>query len=1370
MALKVGELFATLNLATGDFSKGLSKAQSLFKKAGLVIADMGMDVAQSMVNIGMSFESAMSDVQAISGATGEELKQLRDTAKKYGSTTAFTATESAQALKYMALAGWDANQSMEALPGVLDMAAASGMDLAAASDAVTDYISAFGLEAKDATYMADAMAKAQATANTSAQQLAEAWGNSAASMHAAGQDMETTTAALMIFADQGMKGSEAGTALSAMMRDITQKMENGAIKIGDASIAVQDAQGNFRDLNDIITDVAAATDGMGSAEKSAALMTTFTARSIKGVNMLLNAGVGELNEYEAAVRGSAGTASDQAATMLDNLKGDITIFQSALEGLQLDMFESSDSILRDAVQGATGVITAFQQAVQSGFSAGAIADAIEQSFEFLDGIGSRIGDGAMQILQGFTRVLPTIGRGINSGLKRIVAGAKKYLPGVLKGLFKAIPGLVKGFMTDVLPELVSGAFDLLGSLAEQIVLLLPNIVPTLVNGVIGIVPKVLDGVGRVVAGLGKGISNIFGYGFDMEDALDALLSQADQDYMAEIKAQIDGELTYEPLLGEIDSAIADIQAALQGLSLDPDVESAIIDSVKSGSGVELFQATLKSLGVDAGEAQRIAGEIGKAGVDIKAELLKLGIDEATAASLAAAAENDRTLIDASLRALGIPETTITQILDGYDTARNSFEGQITSVFDDIYNALTDGKPDTPDIISGLEDEIRGIYADAREKISTWRDEELAKLDPMSLTYAEDVQAITDKASEMSASLEAQEQAALGFITSMAGLSAEAVRQHKGTLDQMVADLLETVKQIDSIGTQTSLEFKAFQLVSSGMSTNARTVGQALDYAYAELLKNQSDGLEKFGNAMDEATKKGDAETLKRLDAEYKAFEAQYNALYESRLAGIFSGIASQTVDPDILAGLQQDIKKLDMFGTFKDWLLKDADISAIPDGIEAAFKEAVSACDLGDAEQLWQSVLRDGYYDTLGGWVPYIEGYIEQSIRDATDSVTNTLNRGDLEFPELASALQQAIDSGLLNESESFKDLAADDIKNLFKAVFATPIDVPGPTATVDTEGLTQSVEDAMDEVDSTFESALTDSGEIAGASVEATIDATASVDTVTVQTGDGSGIEDAARTALEAQNLDIPIDAAVSLNVSVEDSNAASVGAAAGVELGQALAAGIGTTTSEVSKAAGKVARAALSAISGVKSSAKNSGMYFATGFAQGIRNGTNSVANAARALAQSAISSLQAGIKQGSPSKLTMESGAFFGEGFGLGILKELRFVRGAAGTIADTALASLNALRTPETGFTAQLAFAGDSIARRSANDFGRIYGALESIVQKSRPEPIDYDRLADAMNQRGVALYQNGREVARISARDNARAQNNLNRRINLSVGK
>ena len=133
-------------------------------------------------------------------------------------------------------------------------------------------------------------------------------------------------------------------------------------------------------------------------------------------------------------------------------------------------------------------------------------------------------------------------------------------------------------------------------------------------------------------------------------------------------------------------------------------------------------------------------------------------------------------------------------------------------------------------------------------------------------------------------------------------------------------------------------------------------------------------------------------------------------------------------------------------------------------------------------------------------------------------------------------------------------------------------------------------------------------------------------------------------------------------------------------------------------------------------------------------------------------------------------MESGAFFGEGFGLGILKELKFVRGAASVIADTALASLSALKAPETGFAAQLSSAGDSVALRANGDYSRLYGALEGIAAQNRPQPIDYDRLADAMAQRPVALYENGRLRARIQARDNSRAQNNLDRRINLSVGK
>ena len=292
-------------------------------------------VGTASVKTAANFDSSMSKVRALSGAGEEDFQKLRDTALAMGRDTAFSASEAADALGYMALAGWDTAQSTEALPAVLNLAAASGMDLAAASDMVTDYLSAFGLEADRASYFTDLMAYAQAHSNTSAQQLGEAYKNCAANLHAAGQDVETVTSLLEAMANQGMKGSEAGTAMAAIMRDITQKMEDGAIKIGETKVAVQDANGNFRDLTDILRDVEKATDGMGTAQKSAALQATFTADSTKGLNEIFTEGMDTVTQYEEALRKSNGTAGDQADTMLDNLNGQLTLLKSAAENASI---------------------------------------------------------------------------------------------------------------------------------------------------------------------------------------------------------------------------------------------------------------------------------------------------------------------------------------------------------------------------------------------------------------------------------------------------------------------------------------------------------------------------------------------------------------------------------------------------------------------------------------------------------------------------------------------------------------------------------------------------------------------------------------------------------------------------------------------------------------------------------------------------------------------------------------------------------------------------------------------------------------------------------------------------------------------------
>lgn len=315
----------------------------------------------NVIELGQNFTSTMSEVSAISGATGEDFEKLEACAREYGATTVFSASNAAEALKYMSLAGWDADQSTSALGGVLNLAAASGMELGAASDMVTDYLSAFAMEAGDAAYFADLLSYAQSHSNTTAEALGEAYKNCAANLNAAGQDVETVTSLLEGMANQGYKGSEAGTAMAAIMRDITNGMKDGAIKIGETSVAVMDAQGNFRDLTDILTEVEAATNGMGDAERAVALSSTFTADSTKGLNLILNEGMDNIAGYEEELRGASGSAEEMANIINDNLSGDVAAMNSAFEELGLKIYDALESKLRAGVQFITnGVIPAIE--------------------------------------------------------------------------------------------------------------------------------------------------------------------------------------------------------------------------------------------------------------------------------------------------------------------------------------------------------------------------------------------------------------------------------------------------------------------------------------------------------------------------------------------------------------------------------------------------------------------------------------------------------------------------------------------------------------------------------------------------------------------------------------------------------------------------------------------------------------------------------------------------------------------------------------------------------------------------------------------------------------------------------------------------
>ena len=450
----LGSIVAHLKLEMNDFNNNLNKAKDQInstdqnfrglKSTGEAFSKVGgaltagvtvpvMGIAASVVNTQMKFQDAMAKVQALSGASGAELKKLENTAKQMGATTIFSASECADALGYMALAGWDANESAAGLPGVLNLAAASGMELAEASDMVTDYLTAFGLEADQAGRMADVLSYAQAHSNTTTQQLGEAFKNCAVNAHNAGMSLEETTAILGKLADQGLKGSEAGTALNAVIRDMTQKMKDGHIQIGDTKVAVQDANGNFRDMTDIIADVTKATEGMGDAEKTAALMSTFTADSIKAMGILCNTGADDIDKFTKELENSKGAAKEMSDMMNNTLSGSLKQLGSAWEALQLGLGDTTGPLSL-----VIGMLTKLLQALNK------LPGPVKQFIVTLALIAATVGPTLLiigKMIDSFIKIKSTLGLVSTAlGLFRLSLGS--MLTSALSGVATFITGTV----------------------------------------------------------------------------------------------------------------------------------------------------------------------------------------------------------------------------------------------------------------------------------------------------------------------------------------------------------------------------------------------------------------------------------------------------------------------------------------------------------------------------------------------------------------------------------------------------------------------------------------------------------------------------------------------------------------------------------------------------------------------------------------------------------------------------------------------------------------------------------------------------------------------------------------------------------------
>ena len=487
-----------LGSLAGGALKGVGTA------VGAATAAVG-GLAAAAIKVGSGFESSMSQVAATMGITTDEIANgsadfelLSQAAKDAGATTAFSASQAAEALNYLALAGYDAQTAADALPAVLNLAAAGGMDLAYASDLATDAMAALGIEAsnENLTKFGDQMAKTASKANTSVAQLGEAIltvGGTAKSL--AGGTVELN-AALGVLANRGIKGAEGGTALRNVILSLSAPTDKAADAMNSLGLNVYDAAGNMRPLNEVFKDLNKSIANMTEGEKTKVLSEIFNKVDLKSAQALL-AGCGdEFDNLADAIANSGGAMQDMADTQLDNLQGDITILQSGLEGLGIAAYESMNGPLRESVQLATSMVGEISDAFnQGGITAavGAVGDALAQMVSYIAGLAPQMINAGVQLLTS------------------LVTGIQSNLPALVTSALGIVNALVNGIAT-VLPLLATTAVQIITALANGLGTALPTLLPIaaqaineLVQGLVANIPVLVASAGTLLNGFIEGV-------------------------------------------------------------------------------------------------------------------------------------------------------------------------------------------------------------------------------------------------------------------------------------------------------------------------------------------------------------------------------------------------------------------------------------------------------------------------------------------------------------------------------------------------------------------------------------------------------------------------------------------------------------------------------------------------------------------------------------------------------------------------------------------------------------------------------------------------------------------------------------------------
>ena len=545
--------------AIGDIAqKGMQATADIMKGAAAAIGGLGA----AAIKVGSDFESGMSKVAAISGASGKDLADLTEKAKEMGASTKFSATESAAAFEYMAMAGWKTEDMLNGIEGIMHLAAASGEDLATTSDIVTDAMTAFGLaadgtskvmengilkEIPNASHFADILAQASSNANTNVGMMGETFKYVAPVAGALGYTAEDTAMAIGLMANAGIKSSQAGTALRSMMSRLTKPTKEVRIAMDALGVSLTDSDGSMKTLNEVMRDLREGFNGLSEAESAELASMLAGQEAMSGLLAIVNASEDDFSKLEDSIYNCDGAAARMAETMSDNLQGQLTILKSGLEGLGIAFYEKVQTPLKDIAIEAQGMVGQLQDSFDEGGLEGmvtAFGDVLAQIAErvagaapdlitaatglvssFCDSLKSStgVGDAAAGLVTSLVTALFScaddiwttaivlagkMAQGIAEGAPEMVGAVASCVTDIFECLSEWGPDFVDAGvqiigslargMADTLPTILQHGIDIVLQLGKGIADSLPELIPILVDGILDLVDTAVNNIDAIV--------------------------------------------------------------------------------------------------------------------------------------------------------------------------------------------------------------------------------------------------------------------------------------------------------------------------------------------------------------------------------------------------------------------------------------------------------------------------------------------------------------------------------------------------------------------------------------------------------------------------------------------------------------------------------------------------------------------------------------------------------------------------------------------------------------------------------------------------------------------------------------------------------